>query len=429
MPATTTRPAPSTTSGTTTSAGPVIVAVGGHDQVHPIAAARDLASAMGREILALSVLGLYPQYATGLEPVFLPPAFDAERAARRVRSLRAQLHDAGPSTDAWRAEVVQGAPGPSLAEVAQRERASLIVMGLGRHRALDRLLGGETALQAIRQTPCPVLAVAPDARPPFHHAIVATDFGPASARAAQAAMPLLGSGATVSLVHVWQPARHDDERLARMDHAYLETLPERYRRLREALEVPSGLIVKEVVREGHPSECVLDHAAAQHADLVVAGRRKLRVLARLAVGSVTTAILRGAACSVLVAPEPPFAETDRYRRLLTGKSETHAPEEWLVQLREFTARNHGRRVSIEVDDVTQGAEVTETGYRLLEVAYDPHGRRLELTVGGVEAHDRCVTRRIAGVEQITVVTDERGRDTALQVLHGPGQTVLSFLTH
>ena len=425
MPAATSTASAATPARTKAIHGPVIVAVGGRDPIGVLRAARGLAST-GREVLALAVLEPYSQFVSGVEPILLPPAFDTERATLRMSSLRDQLRALGDVATSWQAQVVHGAPGPALAESAQAMNASLIVMGIGRHRPLDRLLGGETTLQTIRHAPCPVLAVMADGGPPFHHAVAATDFGPSSAWAAESAMSLLDPSALLTLMHAWQPGALEDDRLAEVDRAYREALPERFRRLREAIGVPPGVTVKEVVREGNPAECVLDYATAHQADLVVAGRRNLRALARLAVGSVTTALVRGAACSVLVSPRPPFGETDRFHRLVTGKSETHEPAQWVQQLGEFTARNRGRRVSVEVDDVMQGAQVIETGYRLLNVTYEPRLRRLELEVGSTDGGDRRVTRRIVGVEELVVVTDAHGTDTALQVLHGPGQTVLSF---
>lgn len=423
----TTAPAPSNRATPQDDVGPIVVAVGGHDARTVLAAARQLAISSGREMVALTVLEPYPRYLTGPEPIILPPSFETERTARRLSILNDQLREAGASGTRWHAEIIHGAPAPALAEAARKRHASMMVMGIGRHRPLDRLLGGETALHAIRHAPCPVLAVGMEPTLPPREVVVATDFGPAGARAAEAVLPLLTSGATVSLVHAWQPAMVEDERLAQHERVYVDGLPEKFARLRETLAIPAGVQVKEIVREGSPAECVLDYAAAHHADLIVAGRRKLSMLSRLAVGSVTTAIIRSATCSVMVAPEPSFADSDRLRRLLTGATESRVPEEWTTQLREFTRRNHGRRVSLEVDDVVIGAQVVESGYQLVAADYDTHTRRVELELGDTGGSARRVVRRMAGVETIAIATDEHGRDKGLRITHGPGQTVLSFM--
>ena len=43
-------------------------------------------------------------------------------------------------------------------------------------------------------------------------------------------------------------------------------------RLTDVLELPAGVEVKTVAREGKPAERVLDYAKAHHADLLAAGR-------------------------------------------------------------------------------------------------------------------------------------------------------------
>jgi len=53
-------------------------------------------------------------------------------------------------------------------------------------------------------------------------------------------------------------------------------------------------------------ERVLDFAETTDADLLVAGRQGLSFLTRLMVGSVTTALVRGARCPVLIIPEPSY---------------------------------------------------------------------------------------------------------------------------
>jgi len=79
------------------------------------------------------------------------------------------------------------------------------------------------------------------------------------------------------------------------------------------------------VREGKPAERVLDYAAAHHADLLVAGRHGLNMFERFLAGSQTTSMLRGAECSILVAPEPPLPVRDRLRLLLGGATRSTKP--------------------------------------------------------------------------------------------------------
>ena len=276
--------------------GPVVVAIGGVDPASVLRAARMLAPRAGGGILAVSVLELPPASAEGADPRFLPPGYVDERQAELADRLTTQLRAVGGSATTWHTRVSDGEPAFALTDLARMVDAPLLVMGIGRHRTLDRLCGSETTLQAIRIAPCPVLAVHPHLDGPFHDVVAAVDFSPASVFAAQVALPLLAPEATLHLVHMWQAASGSER--------YAESTMNRLWYFAQTLSIPEGVEVRTIVREGRTASGVLDYAAAHHADLIVAGRHGLDPLERLVVGSETTAILRGAGRSVLIAPEP-----------------------------------------------------------------------------------------------------------------------------
>jgi hypothetical protein len=172
---------------------------------------------------------------------------------------------------------------------------------------------------------------------------------------------------------------------------------------------------------------VLDYAAAHHADLITAGRHGRSLLQRILVGSQTTALVRAAQRSLLVAPEPPFVEREQLRLLLTGSTESTEPAEWEPLLHTLSQRNRGRRTVVEVDDLLMGAQVLESGYVLRNVAYDPGTKRIELSVGDAAQNDRRITRVIGGVNSVAIEADANGRDVGLRISHGGGQTALTFL--
>jgi hypothetical protein len=100
--------------------------------------------------------------------------------------------------------------------------------------------------------------------------------------------------------------------------------------------------------------------------------------------------------------------------------------EWSHSLNEFTRRNVGRRGVLEVDDPEIGAQAQEHDYPLLGATYDPHDGRVELMFGELGDIDRHLTRGIGNVARIDILTDDRGRDIALRIAHGAGQTLLTF---
>lgn len=407
--------------------GPILVATAGAESAALLEAVRRLPLHPERGVLAVSVLEPLPVYVPGSDLGLVPPGFEEERRSALHRELSERVRESVGTDPTWRTQVAYGYPGFTIADIAREHDSPLIVMGIGRHRVMDRLLGGETALRTMRRATCPVLAVAPGFLAPPRVVVVATDFSAESAFAAEAALSLLAPGATLHVLHAWQPADIYDARLATLDQAYERQIPDRLRRFASALSVPAGVLVTYESRQGKPAEQITRFAEDRHADLIVAGRHGLNMLERMLVGSVTTALLRSAKCSLLVVPEPPFAEVDRLQRLLTGTSEARTPVQWRVQLDEFTRRNRGRRTTIEVDDPALGAQSQESGYALLGATYDPHDRRVELMLGDARGGTQHLTRGIADVQSVAVVCDAAGMDLGLRVAHGSGQTLLTFL--
>ena len=408
-------------------AGPIIAAVGGVDPDSVLRAARFLAPASAAGVTAVSVLTPLPVTIPGESEWMAPTGYEEERFADCTARLAERLTAFGGSAPSWSRKVVRGSPAVVLTNVAREEHASMLIVGIGRHRALDRIFGAETALRAIQRTTCPVLVVHPAFDGPFHDVVIATDFSPASVAAARAALPMLGPEATIHIVHVWEPSAALDGAGAAADEAYTKSLPESFRRFAELLALPPHVTVKTAVREGKAAERVIDYAEMHHADLITAGRHGRNLLQRLVVGSQTTALVRAAERSLLIAPEPTFAERDRLRLALTGLSESRNPTEWVAQLRGLSQRNHGRPTVIEVDDLMFSAQVVESGYVLLGAAYDPNTRRAELTLGDAAHGARRVTRTMGVVESITMETDASGRDVGVRINHGGGRTALTFL--
>ena len=96
-------------------------------------------------------------------------------------------------------------------------------------------------------------------------------------------------------------------------------------------------------------------------------------------------------------------------------------------LRDFTARNAGRLTRLEEDDPELGAQVEESSSPLRGIAYDPHGRSVEIMLGELGTPDGHLTRSIANVESVDLVTDPLGRDAALRIAHDDGQTLLRLV--
>jgi nucleotide-binding universal stress UspA family protein len=302
-------------------------------------------------------------------------------------------------------------------------------MGIGRHDLAARLLGGEVALRTIRRARTPVLAVTDAAlRVPARVAVAAVDFSASSVKAARAALELLDDGGTLYLAHVWSRTVIEHPTLLAQDDAYERALPERLARVAQLVRAPGrDVAIVPTSLVGHAAEEVVRLADARGADVVAAGSRGHGVLDRLLVGSVTSGIVRGATCAVLVTPEPTAAERAELQLALAETTESHRREEWASLLDAFTRRNRGRRTAVEVDDPDLGAQAQETGYAFLGATYDRHDGRVELMLGDAAGGTRHLTRLLEGATSIGVRSDAAGRDVALAVSQGEAQTLLTFL--
>jgi nucleotide-binding universal stress UspA family protein len=220
---------------------------------------------------------------------------------------------------AWPTEVVFGDPSDTIACVAEERGAALVVLGIGRHRLVDRVFGSETALRVMRSGDRPVLAVGPEADGVIRRAIVGVDFSAASLRAAAIAAQLVAFGGTLSLVHVRARADHSPPTWEGSGDAAADRTGELLRRF--AVELRRGTTVdgRDACRRrdltigtatliGDPAAELLDYAEQVGAELVAVGTRGRGLVERLLVGSVATDVVRGVsarllASSVLCCPE------------------------------------------------------------------------------------------------------------------------------
>ncbi|MBX6332852.1 MAG: universal stress protein [Gemmatimonadaceae bacterium] len=410
--------------------GPVLVAIkGAGDGEAPLRAAQRIAEQQGRELEIVTVLELLPLYAldAGSGPTLT--ALEEEERAAALAAARTEVRATLGEDAAARVRAVAGQPARTIARLAHEWHAWLIVLGLGAHEARDRIFGRETALQTLRLADRPILMVAPGASGAPEHVVAAVDFSAASVRAVEIASHLAAPGATLTLVHVqptpdagrWRPAR------SAWIANYRRRTDELFHRLQASLTLPPTMHVETVTRIGRPADEVLAVAAERGADLVVSGSRSHGLVARLFVGSVATALLRRAPCSLLISPEPAAAAAHEIERTLTGVTESTARTEWPAIFHAFARRNAGRRATIEVDDPVTGTQLQETGLALLDASYDPGDGRAEIVLGDPAAAPRLLMRAIGGVGAVTLFTGEDGRDRALRIAHGPGQTMVTLI--
>lgn len=404
--------------------GPILVAAGERALESTLRSAGCLAGYLSRRVHVVSVLHASPV----LQWSGAPHGFDDRSELDRAKALGGVIEHTldkifGARPD-WTVDVLRGDPARTLTGAARGEGASLIVMGIGRTRPLDRLFGSESTLATIRLSDCPVLVLAGELHAPPSTVVVGTDFSATSANAVRHALPLLSRRATLIFAHVWQPMNVDTVRES--DETYRRQLPARFCRFIATLDLPSSITVRQEILEGYAAERVLDLAEAVRADLVVVGRHGRAALERLLIGSVATRVVRGTTRSVLVAPEQVMVPPTVAPGASDDASAVTDHAEWAPLLAAFTSRNTGRHSLLAVSGSSDGTSAEERGYRLVRVSYDPSDPVIELVLG--EPHGmRHIRRIVTDVVALTFVSNGEGRDRVLRITHRTGETVIGFV--
>jgi nucleotide-binding universal stress UspA family protein len=270
-----------------------------------------------------------------------------------------------------------------------------------------------------------VLSVPPGFTSLPRNVMVAVDFAPASVRAAQAALLLLGDGGTLTLLHVL-PALLSDAPLrdpsGRDPATTVQTL---FDRLRNELQpyVPRGVTVETQVHTTDAVDGIVAYAAALGADLVAVGTHGPGLLERLFVGSVASSVMHSAPQAVLAAPPPSPAEALEFWLRVSGTAASNRASDWVEALDGFTRRNRGRDAVLEIDDPRYGSQIVGRGYTLSGATYDVRDHRAEIMLGDANVPRRHLMHSIPDVDSVAMTIDDAGQET-LAIRHGRAQTLV-----
>lgn len=279
---------------------PLLVASDGSGSADAaICAAHAIAARTGQSVVMIAVHALIPVAVTEVGIVTLPGAEAEARLALhdRVASQVARLRVGGN----WPLEIVTGDPAESIAQAARTSGAELIVMGIGGYGIAHRFFGHELVLAVLRLAKVPVLAAAPHFLGLPKRVIAAMDFSAASVRAVRAASQVMQPGGTMSMVHVIPRDHHAlAEKAASFDDR--DALDRAFDHVVAEIGTGNQITFERSVPAGNPAKELLRLAGASGAELIAAGSHGYSAIARLLLGSVSTRLVRGARCSVLVAP-------------------------------------------------------------------------------------------------------------------------------
>lgn len=286
--------------------GPLLVAL---EERHPVDGALHLAQVLARRdqvnahLLAIVRPLAFPQALVAADDL---AAIEQGRLQQARDGARQALHRAHGIATYWSTEAVLGGSASVLARVARERGSALTIIGMALPHAPERMACEDAVLQIVRKSQIPVLAVPPSTDRLPRRAIVAVDFSAPSRRAAAMALTLLRSRGTLTLAHV-QP-EVDFAALGRpgLDAIYASgrdaLLQERETELRKQIGDARDVTVDTLVLHGDASEALLGRAREGSYDLIAAGTAGLAAPDVHDMGSVSSALLRGAACAVLVVP-------------------------------------------------------------------------------------------------------------------------------
>lgn len=195
-------------------------------------------------------------------------------------------------------------PSDGLHRLAEREQATVTVIGVSHHHGMRRVRAGSITEQTIVGSPCAV-AVAPSgyaesAAPPKVIAVAfngsgesqrALDVAAGIARRAGAALRVIG---VVDPAAVWYAAYGGTEVAQDLTRIVREDLQAAADRVEGVETVDVRVLTGEAVRA--------IHEAAEDADLLVLGSRGYGPVRRVLLGSVSAKLVRDPVCPLLVLP-------------------------------------------------------------------------------------------------------------------------------
>lgn len=407
--------------------GPILVASNGandSDSAFPIA--QILAANSTADVNVVSVLRPFASamYAYDLVPVAMEN--EASVRAGRERAISEQFKRMVPDATSWPLMMRTGDVAREIVAYANATSARVIVTGRGRHNMVDRLLAGETVLRLLQLGDTPVLAVDEGLTRLPRRLVIATDFSEYSLYAAHVAISMAAPDATVYLVHVGPHYEHADGLLrdrAEAAHASAKSKLAEWGVMlaREEIEI------REVVRAGTAASELLEFAEEIQADLVASSSHGYGFLRRTILGSVASALVRGATCSVLCVPGSARAVAAALaRRAPHIGTRMFDMENIDAELAVFMERNQRRRCTVQVFRRDIGSQVLGHDLPIVGVTYDESTRSVSIMFGASLLAGHHLTHTIQGVIEVDVTTGEQSRDHVLRFVHNDGYTLVEL---
>ena len=259
-------------------------------------------------------------------PALTPQDSSDLRAARERRLLartRQLLHGTVGRGAYWSTDATLGELVSVVSDEARTGHTRLVLVAL-RDDGADRVRAADTLVTIADGVDVPILAVPRHQELLPTRVLVATDFSSGSIRAARTALSILGPRGQMSLLHVEPEIDYDaqghpewraesEEGIARLFEELRRELDEEAHALPALHRRRSSVVKDTLLLRGEPAPVILRHAVQHRNDLIAIGTRRIPAGDTMPLGSVATAVLRGAHAAVLLArpgsPSLPSATT------------------------------------------------------------------------------------------------------------------------
>lgn len=259
----------------------------------------DLAVATGRPLVALHVLDLAGLPSAARDVV----ASIREGAQARLSAVVDQAAKRG--VDA-KGDLREGRTAREIVRGVKRWHAALVAVGPHAPNPVGDLIVGTTLRRILQRVDCPVLVPQGKAKLPYARALAMTDFSEHSVAALYGALPWLGKGAEVQVLHAFgvadYPVALPELGLGVEAIAALERLAAR--QVKDFVDgIRSGSVrLLPRVEVGPAAAVARAIAQADDVPLVIVGSRGQGRVAAAMLGSTAERVLRVAGRDVLVVP-------------------------------------------------------------------------------------------------------------------------------
>lgn len=269
-----------------------------------------LAKHLGADMILMYV-GIKPETEHDVPAMFATSA-EMKRLAeamyrRDVRAVDALIERARSIGVAVERRIVDGDPASALVDAAVELDADLVVAGTHGRTGIDKFLLGSVADRIVHSSTRPVMVARDSDSDPvagYRRILVPTDFSATAHAAAELALAVASADAELTLLHCWRLPTGVSSGPASVVDPIVRSVEREIRSEGQQLIATLGAaatVVFKTVRKP-PEQGVSEALDDGEFDLVVIGSQGRTGLARFLLGSVATATLHNAQCSVIIVP-------------------------------------------------------------------------------------------------------------------------------